>query len=346
MPNPTTAVPFDDQGARCTLGEWLEEWLGLCQLRGLRPTTIEGYRRVLTLYVPLKLRAALLNDLQPRQLNALYRELLMNGRRDGSGGLSPRTVRYVHTAVRKALADAVRYGVIDRNAAQAADPPSRRASRARVFPTWTPAELRTFLATSKADGWYAAFHLAASTGLRRGELLGLRWGDVDLEAGELQVVQTVVQVAWKPELSGPKTPSGRRRVALDRDTVDVLRRHLHAVEAITSTGSVQPSSLVFPGPGGGPLTPDLLSGRFQRLVKKSGLPRIRFHDLRHSHATHALQAGIHPKVVAERLGHSSVMVTLDIYSHAIPSLQREAAEVVASLFSDGGTEASRVEPDG
>jgi integrase len=199
--------------------------------------------------------------------------------------------------------------------------------------------LKRFLAASRHDPWYPAFHLAASTGLRRGELLGLRWSDLDLEAAELQVVQTVVQVGWEPEISGPKTPSSTRRIALDRRTVDVLRRHLRAAEAEAQGGSLEASSLVFPGRSGGPMNPNLFSGRFQRLVKNAGVRRIRLHDLRHSHATHALEAGVHPKIVSERLGHASVVVTLDLYSHLLPTLQREAAEVVASLIADSGIHA-------
>lgn len=323
-------VGFD---VECKLGCWLEEWLALCSLRGLRQTTIEGYRRILDLYVAPSLRESPLGDIRPRQLNALYAQLLTSGRRYGTGGLSARTVRFLHTVLNRALADAVRHGVLDRNPAASADPPSRRASRAPVFRTWTPAELREFLAATKSDPWYPALHLAASTGLRRGELLGLRWGDLDLDAADLQVVQCIVQLGWKAQVSEPKTPSSRRRVALDRQTVEVLRGHLRASEASAPDGTCEATALVFPGPAGQPMNPDLFSGHFRRLVKRSGLPMVRFHDLRHGHASHALKAGIHPKIVSERLGHASVVITLDTYSHLLPTLQREAAEVVASLVA-------------
>jgi len=315
-----------------TLGQWLEEWLALCKVRGLRPTTIEGYRRVLDLYVPGQLRTTALGAVRPRQLNELYAYLRTSGRRRGTGGLSARTVRYVHVSLNKALADAVRLGMLDRNPAQAADPPSQRASRAPIFPVWTPEELGRFLASVKDDPWYPALHLAAMTGLRRGELLGLRWGDLDLEAAALQVVQCVTQVGWQLHLSGPKTPGSRRRVALDRRTVVVLHGHRRTAEARAPGVSLGAATLVFPGRDGGPMNPDLFSGRFRRLVKKSGLRPVRLHDLRHGHATIGLRSGIHPKVMSERLGHSSVVMTLDLYSHAVFSLQREAAEAVASLI--------------
>lgn len=339
MPLLTTNGRFGDETevAAGTLGDWLEEWLALCRVRGLRRTSIQGYRRVLELYVPAALRETDLASIRPQHLNGLYAELLTRGRHYGTGGLSPRTVRYVHTALRRALSDAVRHGLVATNAADAADPPTRRASQARVFPTWTPDELRCFLAAVEDDPWYAALHLAACTGLRRSELLGLRWSDLDLENGELQVLQTVVQAEWQPELSEPKTRSSRRRVALDRRTVNVLLRHKQHAKARDSGGIIERTSLVFPGPAGGLPNPGLLSAHFQRLVAKTGMPRIRFHDLRHTHATHSLQAGIHPKVVCERLGHASVAMTLDLYSHCMPSLQREAAEVVASLIAETAT---------
>lgn len=339
MSSPTTEGPAGliDCGTECTLGRWLEEWLTLCSQRGLRPTTIEGYRRIINLYIAPSLRETLLGDIRPRQLNALYRDLLANGRRDG-GGLSARTVRFTHTVLNRACVDAVRHGIIDRNPATAADPPSRRASRPRVFRTWNPAELRQFLATARSDPWYPALYLAASTGLRRGELLGLRWGDLDLEAAELQVVQAVVQVGWNAELSEPKTPSSRRRVALDRQTTEVLREHRRAAEDRSTDGKLNAASLVFPGSAGMPMNPGLFSGHFRRLVKQSGLPTIRFHDLRHGHASHCLAAGVHPKIVSERLGHSSIVVTLDTYSHLLPHVQGDAAELVASLVMGASLE--------
>jgi integrase len=337
----TTHAQLGDQPgvAERTLGEWLEEWLALCSVRGLRRTSIEGYRRVLKLYVPSGLRETGLSDVRPQQLNALYAELLTRGRHHGSGGLSPRTVRYVHSALRRAFSDAVRHALIATNPADAADPPSRRASQARVFPTWTPEELRHFLEAVQNDPWYAALHLAACTGLRRSELLGLRWSDLDLENGELQVIQTVVQAVWEPEVSEPKTRSSRRRVALDRRTVVVLRQHHRQAEAKARGRGVvvEPTALVFPSRSGGLANPGLFSDHFQRLVARTGMRRIRLHDLRHTHATHSLQAGIHPKIVCERLGHASVAMTLDLYSHCMPTLQREAAEVVASLIADGST---------
>jgi integrase len=236
----------------------------------------------------------------------------------------------VHTVVRRALRDAMRLKMIDSNPADAADPPSRRM-RSPVFPTWSPAELRQFLRATATDQDYAAYHLAAFTGLRRGELLGLRWGDIDLENAVLRVVQTVVGL-WNGELYiGPtKTDRSRRVIALDRQTVIVLRRHRRISERVTSRHG-KDDAFVFCDTEGKPVNPERFGDRFRSNVRRVGVPRIRFHDLRHTHATHALQAGIHPKIVSERLGHASIVITLELYSHALPNMQAEAAETIAAF---------------
>lgn len=325
-----------------TLGTWLDEWLRLCVLRGLRPTSVESYRTMISLYVPADLSSADVRSVRPQHLNTLYGWMLNEGRRDGRGGLSPRTVRFLHTILQKSFADAVRLGILDRNPAQAADPPSRRATRSPIFSTWSPSELRLFLLSARADEHYAAFHLAAATGLRRGELLGLRWCDLDFERGQLRVIQTVVVVRGQVRIGLPKTDRSRRVVALDKQTVAVLREYRRATVARYGVEHrrFDEQGLVFVSPDGGPIHPALFTYYFRRRVRASGVRKIRLHDLRHTHATHALQAGVHPKIVSERLGHSTIAITLDIYSHALPSMQREAAEAVAALLAD-----DRVEDD-
>lgn len=325
---------FDDPAPAYTLRGWLDEWLRMCELRSLRPGTVLSYRTSVSLYVPDELGSARIDSIRPRHLNALYAHLLTEGRRDKRGGLSPRTVRYVHTILQRALSDAVRLRLLDVNPALGADPPSPRAARSPVFPIWSPSELRQFLLAARGDKHYAAFHLAASTGLRRSELLGLRWCDLDLDGGQLQVVQTVIEVGREVCIGLPKTDRSRRAVALDTRTVQVLREYRAAVERRPEPGSppTDAEGLIFTGPGGRPIHPTLFSYYFQRRVQAAGVRRIRFHDLRHTHATHALRAGIHPKVVSERLGHSSITVTLDTYSHALPNMQREAAEAIAALI--------------
>lgn len=282
---------------------------------------------MLTLYVDRPLRDRAITSVASADLSARYSALLRGGRRDGRRGLSSRTVRYLHAILNKALADAVRAGLITLNPATTADPPSVRASRPPVFRVWTPAELARFLESAEGDPLYPAFHLAATTGLRRGELLGLRWCDLDEQARELHVVQSVVEVAHQVCVTPPKTDRSRRLVSLDVRTADVLARHRAAIGRVAADG------LIFCDPDRAPIHPALFSYYFQQRVKAAGVPRIRLHDLRHTHATHALKAGIHPKVVSERLGHATIAITLDTYSHVLPSLQREAAETVAALIS-------------
>jgi integrase len=243
-------------------------------------------------------------------------------------------VQYVHATIRKALNDAVRWGLLVRNPAHQAAAPTPRRGELR---TWTANELRGFLESVRSDRLYAAWQLAALTGMRRGEVLGLRWADVDLDTGWLSVRQTVVMVDNQPQVSEPKTARGRRRIALDPDTIAALRAHhtTQAAERLAAGPAWQGRDLVFTGQDGAPLHPEYVRRRFDRHLHHAGLPRIRFHDLRHTHATLALQAGVHPKVVSERLGHTTVAMTLDIYSHAIPAMQQDAAVTVADLEGFG-----------
>jgi integrase len=275
-----------------------------------------------------------LENITPVDLNGLYRSLLQDGRADGRGGLSPRTVRYAHSILRKALADAVRLGYLETNPSLAADPPTARAARARQFPTWNPDDLRRFLQSVHADPLYAAFYLAAASGMRRGELLGLRWCDLDLESRQLSVVQCVIEVAHAVRIGPPKSDHSRRMIALDQKTVAVLAEHKKRQQGkrLQRDASLAPDDLVFAQDDGSPIHPGCFSQIFGRRVATARVPRIRFHDLRHTHATLALRAHVHPKIVSERLGHSTIAITLDIYSHCIPSMQREAADAIGALL--------------
>jgi len=167
--------------------------------------------------------------------------------------------------------------------------------------------------------------------------LGLRWRDVDLETGRLAITQTLIAVAWKMSVSAPKTKKGKRSVALDPVTVTVLRAHRKSqLEERLAWGAAWEDDglnkdLVFRRENGTAIHPDSFCDWFERHIRAAGVPRINFHSVRHTHATLALQAGVHPKVVSERLGHSTIAITLDTYSHAIPAMQEEAAEKIARL---------------
>ncbi len=315
-----------------TVREYMREWL-----RGhrtaVRPSTWTSYTHNLENHVFPRLGRVPLTRLTGTALTGLYADLLEGGRMQGKGGLSPRTVRYVHSIVRKALADAFRQGLIQRNVADQARPPSSRVTKSSKMRTWTADELRRFLEAAREDSWYPAWLLAATTGMRRGEVLALRWRDVDLTAGSILVRRSILAVGYRIVHSTTKT--GRTwSVALDPGTAKVLREHRkRQLEHRVAMGAgYEDGDLVFAEEDGSLLHPDRFTRRFARIMKAANLPPIRLHDLRHTHATLALAAGVHPKIVSERLGHSTVSLTFDVYSHAIPALESEAAAKIAALF--------------
>ena len=317
---------------RRMLGEFLDqEWLPAIQAR-IRPSTWDSYARNLRLHVLPALGAEHLQSITPARLNRFYAELLERGRANGRGGLAPKTVRYVHGILRKALADAVRWNLVQRNAADFADPP-KVSSAGREMLTWNAEELRTFLEHIAGERLYAAYLLAATTGMRRGEVLGLRWRDVDLDAARLSVRQSIVSVAYEIKITEPKTARSRRSIALDQRTVAALRawRKLQLEDRMLLGDDYDNSGLVFTRQDGRFIHPDRFTQVFDKHVEASGLRHIRLHDLRHTHATLALAAGVHPKVVSERLGHATVAFTLDVYSHAVPALQEDAADRIANV---------------
>jgi len=253
-----------------------------------------------------------LKDFSAAHLDALYATLLREGgaRRQG---LSHRSVRYVHGILHRALVDAVEWGLLPRNPADRSRPPTQKAvDRARKeMAVWSAEELRSFLESVRHERLYLGWLLAAMTGMRRGEVLGLRWRDVDLDTGIVSVRQTLVDVDGRPELSHPKTPRSRRTIDLDADTVAALRswRTKQARDRLRWGELWQDLGLVLTREDGSWVAPDGWTGTFDRHVKAAALPRIRLHDLRHTHATLLLKAGVSPKVVSERLGHASAAFT-------------------------------------
>jgi integrase len=201
--------------------------------------------------------------------------------------------------------------------------------------TWSARQLDEFLTHVATDRLSAAWRVAAMTGIRRGELLGLAWQAVDLETGRLAITRTLIEGKGAPRFSEPKTKRGRRSVALDAETIDALREHReHQLDERLAWGpAYQVHELVFCREDGTAIWPRTFSRSFDHHVRDAGLPKIRLHDLRHTHATLALEAGVHPKVVQERLGHATIAITLDTYSHAIPALQEDAAAKIAALLS-------------
>jgi integrase len=200
--------------------------------------------------------------------------------------------------------------------------------------TWTGDEVKRFLDHTSTDRLHPVILLAVTTGMRRGEILGLRWQDTDLDRATVAVRQTLVSVGYTTYFAPPKTARSRRLIHLDPVTVECLRavRAQQSRERLAFGPDYDGSGLVFSREDGTPHHPDRVSKVFEHLVVSSGLPRIRFHDLRHTHATLGLAAGVHPKIMSERLGHASIAFTLEVYSHAVPGLQEEAALRVADMI--------------
>lgn len=319
--------------SKATFGEWLDKWLEEYKKGQLKPTTYESYKAIVDIHIKPALGGIPLAKLQPHMLQAFYNEKLENGRADGKGGLSTRMVHYCHTIIHQALKQAVKEGLLPRNPAEATSPPAVKNKQMRPL---TEEELLKFLDVAKDDRLYAAYVVAATTGLRRGELLGLCWDCVDLEQGVIVVKRQLLILKNSLTLEETtKTKSGQRTVVLTDDAIRELKAHrkLQAQEKLLLGEAYQDHNLVFCKPDGTPLDPREFTKHFQRLLKKAGLPQVRLHDLRHTHATLLLKRGIPAKIVQERLGHSSITITLDLYSHVTPEMQRLAAESLNSLLN-------------
>jgi integrase len=331
------------QPTRVTFGEFLTaRWLPARQM-GLRPSTFSSYRAAINLHVIPALGHVHIQQLSPDRLDQFYAGLVAKG-------LSAKTVRNIHVLIHRALRDAVRKNLVPRNAAEAADPPKLNRANHEEMRTWTPEQLRVFFDGIAEHRLAAAYVLAATTGMRRGEVLGVRWRDVDFKARRLHVQQTVLSVEYKLVLGRPKTRRGERKIALDAETIRVLTSHCAAQrrEKELFGAGYNDHGLVFAREDGSPVHPDYFSQTFDRAVKRLQLPRIRLHDLRHTHATLGLAAGIHVKVISDRLGHATTSFTQDVYMHAIPAVEEDAADQIADLVFgvQGSHEVKLTDEDG
>jgi integrase len=317
---------------RVTFGQYLQDkWLPAKKAQ-LRASTFDSYRRNIELHVVPAIGAVPLQKLTPEQLDTFYAELLTSGRRNGKGGgLSVKTVRNIHTMLHKALADAARKGTILRNVAAVADPPRLSSAPRPEMNVWDAKQLRQFLQEISSHRLYPAFYLLATTGMRRGEVLGLRWSDVDLDGHLISVSRALVIVAYEPQLSDAKTGQGRRTIDLEPKTVAVLRAWKKRRMEERMLTNVRPATdLIVAHPDGSWINPDYFSQVFDRHLAKSTLPAIRLHDLRHTHASILLKQGVPLKVVSERLGHSNPAFTLSVYQHLLPGMQADAAKAFSA----------------
>lgn len=312
---------------RLTLTGWVREsWLPVTRTR-VKASTFDSYRSNMEVHVLPALGNRHVQQITAPMLNALYAGLLARG--NGRGPLAPKTVRYIHTIVHKALADAVDAGILRANVAERAKPPRPNRSSQRKIECWEATELAAFLRSVEGEWLEAAWRVSAMTGMRRGEVLGLRWADVDLDQGRIAVRNAIVTVAYEVLSSTPKNHQARV-IDLDPLTVAILQKH-RARQGAERGDYESDQHLVFCSEDGSPIHPQSFSQAFSRAVGKAGLRMIRLHDLRHTHATIAVKAGVPVKVISERLGHESPAFTLKQYAHVVPGMQAEAATQIAVL---------------
>ncbi len=310
------------ESSKITFAQFLHQWLGHIKSR-VSPRTHERYTELVEKNIAPLLGAVHLSKLRPPQIAAAYTKALLEGRRDGSGGLSPNTVIYMHRLIKQALAHAVRWEIIARSPADAVDPP--KVERATMS-TYDMAQTVELLEAVRDTRLFIPVVLGVLCGLRRGEIIALRWRQVDLANAQLAIVESAEQTGDGVRYKQPK--SGRSRtVALSAFVLDELRAHrLRQAEELLRLGARQnEATFVYTREDGQPVQPRSLTHAWHQIIARTALPPIRFHDLRHAHATHLLSSGVHPKVASERLGHSKVGITLDLYSHVLPGMQADAA---------------------
>lgn len=315
---------------RQTVGHYLTTWLEAVQSQ-IRPSSHRRYSDYVRVHLSPELGRIPLARLTPQQVQAFYARKL-------DEGLSRSTVHHLHGVLHRALKDALRMGLVQRNVTELVRAPRRTT---REMAALSQEQAQKFLETVRGDRFEALYVLALTTGMREGELLGLRWQDVDLECATLHVYMSVQETSGRFILAEPKTAYSRRSITLALTAVEALQLHrIRQNEERLKLGAAWDTSLdlVFPNRFGGLMVPDNLAKRsFKRHLLEAGLPEIRFHDLRHTAATLLLSQGVHPKVVSETLGHADISITLRVYAHVTPNMQQAAADAMDRLFGAQST---------
>jgi integrase len=324
------ALHEQQQGALATgpqqlLKVFLEQWLESVYKPTVKPNSYKQYRVAIRTHLIPALGHIPIQKLTAAKVQAFYTQKL-------DEGLAPRTVIAIHSVLHRALETAVRWGLVPRNITKLVSLPHAERYEAQ---TLTVEQAGKLLEAARGSRIEALLLVAVTTGMRRGELLALHWDDVDLEKGVLYIRRTMSKIAgYGYKESEPKTRTGRRKVVLPVVAVEALKEHrLQQDQARLEAGEKwHDRGIVFCNNYGAFFNPDRLLKIFNKLLRDAGLPHMRFHDLRHSAATILLTSGVHPKIVQERLGHSTIAMTLDVYSHVLPSIQQEAADKMDDLF--------------
>ncbi len=324
--------------SRLLVSDYLKDWLAEAATR-IAAKSAERYRDIIEGHISPGLGNIRLAKLKPLHIQRFYADRLASGRKDGTGGLSAQSVLHFHRVLHKALEQAVMWQLLMRNPADAVQPP--RPER-KPMTALNEAQTGKLLKSLESTRLYQPVVLAVSTGMRRGEILALQWKEIDFENAQLSVSRSLEQTRKGLNFKTPKTAKSRRRIALPQVTLRMLKAHRmsQTAEKLRLGPAYQDHDLVFPRLDGAPWRPDTFSTVFAAHVRRYKLPHVRFHDLRHTHATQLLKQGVHPKIVSERLGHSNIAITLDTYSHVLPGMQETAIEALdaslaAAIESDG-----------
>ena len=314
------------KSSKLTVREFLTQWFQDYVKTNARAATAEGYKIIVERHLIPSLGGIALAQLQPSHIQGYYVKALVEGRCDGKGGLAARTVVHHHRVLREALSHAVKWGLVGRNVADAVDPP--RAVNKEMKALDSAGVLR-LLDAARGTIYFPLINLATFTGMRRSELLGLRWLDLNLSRGTVSIAQVLHCLpGGRIVFEQPKTARSKRLVKLSHETTLALRAYRDTVEAdLEQVGdSISGDRLLFSQINGAPLLPNTVTHAFAKIARRAGLEGFTFHSLRHTHASIMLQQGVSSKTVAERLGHSTVVITLDTYSHLTPGVKEDAAD--------------------
>lgn len=325
--------------SKITLGDWLARWLETYVKPSVRDTTYQNYETLIRVHIKPALGDKPIQKLMPGDLQAFYNAKLEGGRGDGKeGGLSTRMVRYLHFLLGAALKQAVKEGLVARNVAEGTNPPKQGKKEIQYL---TTEEIQRFLQVAQQSRYFVALLTELGTGLRRGELLGLKWPDVDLKRGIITVRRQLVRAKGGPVFHEPKTDAGVRTVTIPEEVLRELKAHKKRQneEKLLLGKAYEDSDLVFCQANGRRLEPRNFTRHFDGLLKKAGIRHVSFHSLRHTHATELLRMGVNLKTIQGRLGHSNFNVTANFYAHIADELQQEAAQKINGILK--GTNQAR-----
>ena len=318
-------IDFTKSG-KYTVGTWMDEWFEIVAKIKVRPSSHQTYRGYIDNHIKPSIGNIPLEKLTTMDLQKLYRTLLTKGRverieaENQPSGLSAKTVRNINQVISSALDLAVAQKIIPSNPTDACELPKVEHREMQTIPE---EQLQAFLAEAKATGVYEMYYIELATGLRRGELLGLKWQDIDWKNGIIKVRRQIARVDGQIVEAPLKTKNSYRTVTISPQAIEVLKQQRAKTH----------DQYVFPSPNGGPISPDSVNNMLKRVLARAGIPKVRFHDLRHTVATIALQNGVDIKTVSGMLGHFSAGFTLDTYAHVTTSAQKEAAQTMGNVLS-------------